>query len=69
MDQAKQVGGIEMDNTGSVIKINGDGKEVLEKLVEQFEKLFGKASVEACKDAVKEITPSIPTKDLPAILQ
>lgn len=69
IDQAKKVAGLEVDNMGGLVKISGDGKEVLEKLVGQFEKLFGKASVEACRDAIKEMTPQIPSKDLPAVLQ
>lgn len=69
VDQAKRVTGLEIDSGGKIVKISGNGKEVLEKLVQQFENLFGRASVEACKEAIKEITPQIPKQDLPAILQ
>jgi hypothetical protein len=67
-DQAKMVSGVMIDN-GNIINIKGNGKEVLTNLVMQFEKLFGQASIEACKDAVKEAGVTISDKDLPDILK
>ena len=68
LEQAKKVGGLSVDNSGNV-SISGDGKDVLEKLVRQYEKLFGRASIEVCKDAVRETKPAIPPKELPEILK
>lgn len=68
IDQAKSVSGLFFDESNS-ITIKGDGKEILTKLVQQFETLFGQASVEACKDAVKEAGVTISDKDLPDILK
>jgi hypothetical protein len=68
VDQAKMVSGVTID-TANNVKITGNGKEVLTNLVKQFEKLFGQASVEVCKDAVRESEVTIPSKDLPEILQ
>ena len=45
------------------------GKVVLEKLVKQYEKLFGQASIEVCKDAVREVQNTVSKADLPEILQ
>lgn len=68
LDQAKKVTGIEVSSSGEV-KLVGSGKEVLTKLVNQYEKLFGKASVEVCRDAVKEVKPPISAAELPDILR
>ena len=68
IDQARKVAGINI-GIGETITIKGDGKELLEKLVLQFEQLFGQASVEACKDAIKESQLSLSPSDLPEILR
>ena len=68
LDLPKKVFGIEIASGGEV-KFVGNGKEVLTKLVHQYEKLFGKASVEVCKDAVKEMKPQVPQEELPEILR
>ena len=49
--EAKKVTGLEIK--GESIEIRGDAKAVLEALVNQYSSLFGKASVEACKDAIR----------------
>ena len=67
-DQARKVAGIQIDQTGNV-SITGDGKEVLDHLVRQYSELFGRASVEVCKEAVKEVSSSIDSNDLPEILK
>ena len=68
LDQAKKTIGIIINNDQS-ISIKGNGKEILENLVRQFEQLFGQASVEACKDAIKESQLSISPSDLPEIFR
>lgn len=68
LDQAKKVAGIEITSVGDV-KLVGNGKEIVAKLVSQYEKLFGLASVEVCKDAIKEVKPTVPPEDLPDILK
>ncbi|OGG15736.1 hypothetical protein A3D77_01785 [Candidatus Gottesmanbacteria bacterium RIFCSPHIGHO2_02_FULL_39_11] len=68
LNQAKGISGLDIISD-SDIKIKGDGKAVLENLVKQYARLFGQASVEVCKDAVKEIKPPVPSNDLPEILR
>lgn len=68
LDQAKKVSGISA-TTAEDIKINGSGKEVLEHLVNQYEKFFGKASVEVCKEAIEPIRDQLSPTDLPDILK
>ncbi|SRR4030042_5049148 len=68
IDQTKMVAGITIEGTNTV-HVKGNGKEVLANLVKRFEQLFGRASVEVCKDALKEAQITISDKDLPDILK
>lgn len=61
--EASKVSGLRVK--GQEISISGDGKKILEFLVKQYETLFGLASVEACKDAVRPLLPNIGEVDLP----
>lgn len=69
LDQARRVAGLEVSASGEVTKITGNGKEILNFLVRQYEKLFGRASIDVCKDAVKEVKPPITPEQLPDILK
>lgn len=68
LDQAKKVEGLQVSGTDDV-KITGDGKDVLSKLVNQYAKLFGQASVEVCKEAFEPFSDKIPDSDVPDILK
>lgn len=63
LEQARKVAGLKVDGA---IAIEGDKTEVLQHLVEQYEHLFGRASVEVCKEAVQGL---IPPEQLPALLK
>lgn len=65
-EEAKKVSGLSIK--GSNVQIKGDVKKVLEALVNQYATLFGRASIEVCKDAVKGMVANLNNKDLPAIL-
>lgn len=70
IEQANMVQGVEVDEFTLNISTNGnDSLTILTQLVEKYEELFGKTSIEVCKDAVKELHADISLKDLPAILQ
>ena len=66
-DQAKKVTGL--DISGKDVKIHGDKKEVLGNLVNQYAKLFGKASIEVCKEAFSQYSNKIPSGEIPDILK
>jgi predicted homoserine dehydrogenase-like protein len=68
LEQAKKVSGLEIVSEGD-IKISGNAKEVLDSLVSRYAKLFGQASIEVCKEAVRSTKTVISKDDLPAILQ
>ena len=67
--EANKVIGLQISPDLQTITVNGDSKEILINLVHQYERLFGQASVEACKDSVKEILPEISVKDIPDFLK
>ncbi len=68
LDQAKKVSGLQVVSAGN-ISITGKGKDVLESLVNQYSKLFGKASIEVCKEAFEPYTDKIPVSEVPDILR
>ncbi len=69
-NEAKKVRGIRVidSNTHTVTIENGDAKEVINKLVSQYERLFGRASHEVCRDAVANIITELPLTDVPSSL-
>ena len=68
LEQAQKVSGLKVNNLHE-INISGNAKEVLENLVKQYAKLFGQASIEVCREAVRDVKTKISRDDLPAILQ
>ena len=68
LEQARKVSGLIINWEKHEVKLEGDKKEIVEKLVEQYEYLFGQASVEVCKDAVKDIISQIPQNQRPQLL-
>lgn len=68
LDQAKKVSGLTVASVDD-IKVTGNKKQTLENLVKQFEKLFGKASIQVCKDAFEQFSDKIPQTDIPDILK
>ena len=69
LEQAKKVPGLTVDLDNHRITFEGENhKQILEKLVEKYEDLFGPASVEVCKDAIKGIVSHVPSGQLPKLL-
>jgi hypothetical protein len=68
LEQAQKVPGITFDEVRHEVAISGDKKTTLENLVRQYEKLFGPASVEVCKEAVKTLVSKAPTNEVPSLL-
>ena len=69
-DEARKVSGLSIVNqqTGE-INFNGDKKDVLDHLVAQYERLFGRASREVCHDAVSSLIVDLPAAEVPASLR
>ncbi|HSX08898.1 MAG TPA: hypothetical protein VLF93_01985 [Candidatus Saccharimonadales bacterium] len=67
-EQASKVPGIIIDPQSHNVTLQGDKKDVLGKLVSQYEMLFGRVSVEICKEAVRSIISQAPKDQVPQIL-
>lgn len=68
VDQAKKVAGLEVSSVDDV-KVTGNKKDVLAKLVGQYANLFGQASIEVCKEAFSPYSDKIPASEIPDILK
>lgn len=68
LEQARKVPGLKVDWPKHEVVLEGNKKEIIERLVEQYEYLFGQASVEVCKDAVKKIIGEVPQDQRPQAL-
>jgi hypothetical protein len=69
LEQAKRVHGLSIDLEKNQISFSGNRTEVLEHLVEQYQKLFGQASVQVCKDAARPFLSKVPPQEVPALLK
>ncbi len=68
-EQARKVPGLQVDEKKNEVVLEGNEKEILAKLVEKYQHLFGQASVEVCKDAVRNMLSQVPPDSIPALLK
>lgn len=71
VEEANKVHGLTVSKDGKEITVSEDGKQVLENLVKQYASLFGRVSVEVCKEAIMASvsTSGIQRDTLPDILK
>lgn len=67
LEQAKKVSGMAIISVDD-ITISGNAKDVLTHLVDLYAKLFGKASIEVCREAARE-SKILTSEQLPEILR
>lgn len=67
--EAKKVSGLVVDEKSKSVAFSGDSKAIIDGLVAQYEKIFGKVSHEVCKDAVQDIIAEMPEEEIPASLK
>jgi hypothetical protein len=67
VELARGVDGLEVPDTQHV-NLKKDGKQVLHDLVRVYSQLFGRASVEVCKDAITRVAPDLSSQELSEIL-
>jgi hypothetical protein len=68
-DEARKVSGLNVDPAQGSASFSGDAKDIINRLVQQYERLFGRASREVCKDAVKDLTSKISPDEVPSSLK
>lgn len=68
-EEAGKVGGLMVDVSAHTVKVEGDSREILERLVLQYQQLFGQASVEVCRDAVRPLLSQLSQEEIPNVLK
>jgi hypothetical protein len=69
-EEAKKVSGFHVvDQAKGQVSFDGDAKEVLNRLVAQYSRLFGQVSREVCKEAVQDLLAELPQNEVPDSLQ
>lgn len=70
-EEARKVHGIQVLNqeAGELKLQDGDIREIIDKLVAQYERLFGRASHEVCKDAVQDLIAEMSPEEIPPSLK
>ncbi len=69
-EEAKKVQGFKViDQAKGEVAIEGDAQEILNRLVAQYSRLFGRVSEEVCKEAVQDLLVELPQGDVPASLK
>lgn len=69
LEQAQKVPGMKIDWPNHKVLIEGNQTEIIEKLIEKYQHLFGQASVEICREAVESILSQVPKDRIPKLLQ
>ena len=69
--EAGKVQGLKVidERNGQVTFNNGDQKEVINRLVGQYERIFGRASHEVCKEATVSLVADLTPSEIPSSLQ
>lgn len=69
--EAAKVSGLKiLDQSSASVEIgNGDPKAVVDRLVAQYERLFGRASREVCREAAAGMLAQFSPGDIPASLR
>lgn len=68
--EARKVSGLSVVNEKTEeVTLAGDEKEILNKLVAQYERLFGRASREVCHDAAASLIADMAPAEVPASLR
>ena len=69
-EEAKKVAGLTVVNQqAGEVSFQGDGKEILSKLVAQYSRLFGKVSEQVCKEAAQSLLVELPSDQIPDTLK
>ena len=70
-DEARKVQGLQVidEKRGEVSLQNGDPKNTIDKLVAQYERIFGRASHAVCHDAVQDLITEMSPEEIPSSLK
>ena len=69
LEEAGRVSGLVLDSANNRVSLNGNKAEDVDRLVAQYERLFGKASVQVCRDAATPLLPGLNAAQRPQSLK
>lgn len=69
LEEAGRVAGVKLDQTNQSVLLSGNKTEIVDHLVAQYERLFGQASVQVCRDAALPLLPGLEVSQLPQSLK
>ncbi|MEO5635226.1 MAG: hypothetical protein ABIS26_00545 [Candidatus Paceibacterota bacterium] len=67
--EASKVTGLTVDESQNSASFSGDSKDVVNRLVAQYERIFGKASHAVCHDAVQDLISQMSPEEIPSSLK
>ena len=67
--EARKVTDLSVDVATEAVHVGGDGKSAIDQLVSRYERLFGRAAQEVCRDAVKSLISSMAPMEVPSSLR
>lgn len=69
-DEARKVSGlVVVDARAANLSFEGSAREVLDKLVARYERLFGRISREVCRGAAQSLLADLPQSEIPESLK
>jgi hypothetical protein len=70
-DEARKVQGLQIidQKKGEVVLQNGDPKNIIDRLVAQYERIFGRASHEVCRESVQDLIKEMLPEEIPSSLK
>ena len=68
-EEAGKVSGLIISQTHDSVTFSGDSKDVINRLVAQYEKIFGKTSHAVCHDSVQDIIAELSPEEVPSSLK
>ena len=68
IEQAEHVSNLDVDWKKHEVHVKGDGAKVIDSLVDKYKELFGRVSVEVCREAAGSLLDQLPKNQLPKTL-
>lgn len=68
IEQAEHIHNLKVNWGKKDIQVSGNGAKVIDDLVDQYKELFGKISVEVCREAAEPLINKLPEGHLPKTL-
>lgn len=68
IEQAQKTPGLELNWREQKVEFKSSSKSVIEALVKKYEAIFGRTSLEVCREVYHSLSSQIPKDQLPSLL-